>query len=95
MKTRFILVLPLVLALSIFAWSQRPSESQRSSEPKRSEEPRSGETQSPAPSQNQPRANQGRIPAPPAQRVPNSAAEVERRDGGRTNNLPCVWRKRH
>jgi hypothetical protein len=78
MKTRFVLVAAFVLVLSMLAWSQRPGES------------RPGEAQRTAQPQNQPRANQGRIPAPPAKRAPNTAAEVERRDGGRMNNLPHV-----
>ena len=51
---------------------------------------RPGGEQRPAQPQNQPRANQGRIPAPPVRRAPNTAAEVERREGGRMNNLPHV-----
>lgn len=51
---------------------------------------RPGEAQRPAQPQNQPRANQGRIPAAPVRRAPNTAAEVERREGGRMNNLPHV-----
>jgi hypothetical protein len=84
MKTRFVLVMAIVLVFSISAWSQRSGEGQRSSEQ------RSGEMQRSDQSQNQPRANQGRIPAPPPQRVQGAKLEPERRDGGRLNNTPHV-----
>ena len=40
--------------------------------------------------ENAPRANQGRIPAAPQRREPHAAPEPERREGGRSNNLPHV-----
>jgi len=84
MKTRLALVMAFALVLSIPAWSRRPGEAQRPGEP------RSGEMQRPAQPQNQPRANQGRIPAPPPQRAPRAKPEPERRNGGRVNNTPHV-----
>jgi len=85
MKTRLAFAVALALVLALPAFSQRAGEAQRPSEP------RSGEMQHPAQAQhNQPRANQGRIPAPPQQRAPHAKPEPERRDGGRVNNTPHV-----
>jgi hypothetical protein len=51
---------------------------------------RSGEKERPAQPQDQPRANRGRIPAPPVRRAPTAEPESEHREGGRMNNMPHV-----
>ena len=74
MNTRLTLTMALLVALPAF--SQRAGETQRPSEPQRSAQ--------------SPRANQGRIPAPPPQRAATAQPEPERKEGGRVNSMPHV-----
>jgi len=81
MTKRLALAMAAALLLTIPAWSQRPGEEQRGAEPRAAE---------PQHAVQQPRANQGRIPAPPPKREPSAKPETERREGGRVNNTPHV-----
>jgi hypothetical protein len=76
MKNRAALLTALVFMIGTPAFAQRPVEHPPEARPQR--EP------------NAPRANQGKIPAPPPKRAPRTAPEPERRDGGRVNNTPHV-----
>ena len=83
MKINMHLALAVALALSLTL----PLLAQRGEE---QHQPSSGEAQMQHPAQNAPRANQGRIPAPPPKREPRAKPEVERREGGHVNSIPHV-----
>jgi len=77
MKTRLALAGALALSLILPLLAQRGEEPRRSGEAQR-------------PEQNAPRANQGRIPAPPPKREPRAKPEPQRIEGGRVNSVPHV-----
>jgi hypothetical protein len=79
MKIRLALALVAILALALPGLAQRSGES------------RGAEVQRPPqPVHNNPRANQGHIPAPPVKREPAAGPDAERRGESWVNNTPHV-----
>ncbi len=89
MRKCLALAIALAWVLALPALAQRPGEGQRESrhsdEQQRTEEQHHGEQ-----GHGPPRANQGHIPQPPAQRESRSKPEADRREGGRVNSTPHV-----
>jgi hypothetical protein len=82
MKLRLLAPVALAVAVSIPAFAQRPEE--------KGGQQRGGE-QGQQRDAHTPRANQGRVPPPPAKRDnPRAKPEPERHDGGRVNSVPHV-----
>jgi len=89
MKRRLALLIASALVFVLPALAQRPGEQPRGNEPHAGAAQH--EIQTPAqPEHGQPRANQGRIPAPPPRREPHAKPEPERKPYGRVNNTPHV-----
>jgi hypothetical protein len=77
MKTRFVFLLTLALALALPALSQERGE-------------RGGAPPAAAHPQERPRANQGKIPPAPTARTERAAPQVERTPQGKVNETPHV-----